>query len=120
MTTAQRRLNRVNKQLVPPAVIPLIEVYTSRDRKWNSNHRTSAQSKLLEASTQVESVDELRDWMLNQRHSGILVEAWFAFRCFRHAPDDVLPEDELAIAKLVIEDYVRGWVSWKVNANDLH
>jgi hypothetical protein len=108
-TTARKQLDTLKRRLVPPAVVPLIEVYTSDNRKWNSNHRTSAQDQLLQAVREAETIDALREWILAQRYSGVLVEVWFAFRCFRFAADAVLPEDDLQTARLVIEAYVRDF-----------
>ena len=104
-----RRLNAVKKRLVPPAVVPLIEAFTSDGRKWNSAHRTASQDKLLFAVSKADTIEALREWILSQRYSGVLVETWFAFRCFRVTPEAVLPKDDLVIAKLVIEGYVQGF-----------
>jgi hypothetical protein len=108
MAAAQTRLDAVRKRLVPPAVIPLIQVYTSDNRRWNSNHRASAQNQLLHAAKEAEDIEALREWILDQRYGGVLVEAWFAFRCFRLAADADLPDDPLALARLVVGTYVRG------------
>jgi len=118
LSTTQKRLDAVKNRLVPPAVVPLLEVYTSDKRQWNANHRASAYTQLLEATLQAKSVEELRDWIMIQRRSGILVEAWFAFRCFHQTPHAILPQDDLAIAKLVIEEYVRGCTRFKSGVNE--
>jgi hypothetical protein len=109
MPLSQRRLGDVAKRLVPPAILPLIQVYTSDSRRWNSSHRISAQNRLLQAANAAETLEALREWILDQRHSGVLIETWFAFRCFRLRPDVAFPDDDLEAAKLVIELYVRDF-----------
>jgi hypothetical protein len=101
-------------------VVPLIEVYTRDGRGWNSTkRRVSAQNQLLQAANQAKDIDSLREWILSQRYSGVLVETWFAFRCFEYQPGMALPDEELGMAKMVIEAYVRHFqnLGAKVNAD---
>jgi len=110
MDAARRRLQAVRKKLIPPAVVPLIDAYTDESRGWNSSRRRiSAQNQLSQGASDANSIDSLREWILNQRYSGILVETWFAFRCFDPASEEFLPGDDFEAARIVIESYVRGY-----------
>ena len=105
-----QQLRQVQKRLLPAAVVPLIEVYTRDGRGWGSTRRrVSAQDQLLQAVNQAKDVDSLREWTLSQRYSGVLVETWFAFRCFDPGLEVVFPDSELEIARLVIRTYVNGF-----------